>query len=174
MDTGRDLDRRTVLKTTGGLVAGVSMLAEPVMAAHPLGTISVDVMQEALNPDENGVIPVKVMFQSNPSYLSFTEDVFMGVGEAFETAEEGELVHITDEYEDGVANPARVADFGNPHDTLHGKLMHFDNEDIRYPKPDNWDRTLGVGVFPHGVDGYVPDDSWDFDSVRIPPRGRDN
>lgn len=163
------IDRRTALKTTGGLIAGVSILAEPIAAAHPLGTISVDVMQEALNPEENGVIPVKVMFQSNPAYLSPSEDVFIGVGDAFETVEEGELVHITDEYEDGVANPVRVTDFGNPHDTFHGKLMHFDNGDIRYPTPDQWDGTLGVGVFPDGVDDFVPDDSWDIDTVRVTP-----
>lgn len=174
------ISRRSVLISTGGILLGASVVAEPVVAAHPLGTVSVDVMQEALNREQRGIIAVNVMVPRDTisGDVSFATDTFMGVGEAFETLEEGELVSIADEYESGVANPVRVTDFGNPHDfvgsTFNGKLMHFASEDLRYPQPDNWDGTLGLGVFPDGVGDVVPDDRWDTDTVKIPLRGRDN
>lgn len=177
MPTNR-ISRRGVLKTTGGLLAGVAVL--PSSGAAREEGLQITIRQEVLNPEKNGVIPVEVTFPTDtffPSDTFFPTDTFLGVqqagvSEAFTIDEGAEETFVSIDDEAAVANPVHVADFGNPHDDEAGLMMHFRSEEI--VDYELSDVALGLGVFPDGVDDVVSGDQWDTDTVRIPPRGSNN
>lgn len=149
-------DRRTVLKTAGGLFAGATVLAGPGAAQED--ELQLNVQQEAINPEENGVIPAEVSVP--PDLGGFdTSNFLMGVGDAFEIEEE--IVYVAEGFEDGVASPINARSV--PGDEL---ILEFDNEDIRYPKPDSWDGTMGLGLA--APDDYTFEKKlWDTDTVQV-------
>lgn len=129
--------------------------------------VSIDVAD--VDPAGNGPIPVEVRFQSNPSYLSPSEDVVVGLDSAFESAGRDA---VTIAHPDLVATPETVrdletphegvADFENPHE--HGKLMHVSPSDLVLPLEPGM-VTFGVGAFPEGPAG--PSEHWATDTVGL-------
>ncbi|MDS0474901.1 hypothetical protein [Natrinema sp. 1APR25-10V2] len=161
----RHPDRRTVLQTTGGLLAGATVFTG-TSGALPDRPFRIDIRQESLNPNKKGVVPIEVAFPRDTfsGDVSFSEETFVGVHDdndvpeekAFQ--EEGEEVIIAND--EAVATPEKVNDFGNPHDPTRRYVMTFDNEEILYPEGtlDDGLVTLGLGVFSDGT--AVPDVSW--------------
>lgn len=164
------INRRTVLQTTGGLLGGATMLIGPGAAQED--GLQMTVRRERLDPERDDVFAVDVTVPRGTFEgmdVSFRRDTYIGPRRTFVVNEDGS-VQIDPEREEDVANPVRARSVAG-HDGHW--ILHFDNEDIGYPEPDQWDGTLGLGVFLEKND-VVPGDSWDTDSVRIPPRGRDN
>lgn len=120
----RHTNRRTVLKTAGGLLAGTTMLAG-LTTAEP-AELDIDVKQEALNPANNGVIPVEVTVpQELADHSNFPGLVYFGPKSQFHY-DGGQLYGADTE---DVANPVRIRTTGPDRGNF---LMHFRTEDIDF------------------------------------------
>lgn len=149
------------------------MFAGPGAAREEEG-LRLNIRQEALDPEENGVILTNVTIpEDNPLSL---QDIFMGVRQAFlvSETEEGDFVSIWDGFVDGVATPVEVQQIGEPNRWPKEYVVHFATDDIRFPH-DTFEQdevTMGLGVFPDGVDDVISATYWDTDRFeRINERG---
>lgn len=157
-------DHRTVLKTTGGLLAGGTVLAAPVAAQET--SLRITLRRERIDPEREDVITGEVrippeieaelderMERPKPdNFLLGSRPAFR----LFETAA-GTFVDITDEFAGAVASPVRF--YPGPDQWI----VQFANEDIRYPSPDDWDGTMDLGVF-RAVEDRIPVGNWDTDT----------
>lgn len=156
MTTSRRTERRTVLKTTGGLLAGAATFTgsaaaqEEELGPNPL---EVDIRQQVINPRSQGVIPVEAVPTSTwaPGNAWFPGSSATYLGHGNQILVDGEQVIVSDE--EGVANPVRAKEFRD------GRvLMHFRTQDIDFSGAEVEDGALTMeigiinGIFVYGTD----------------------
>ena len=141
--------------------------------------LNVSAVTDRLDPATDDLVTVELALQparrnDGDGWPFEPSAVVLGAAEAFEVRADEGVVAVADGFADGVARPAEVADFENPH--AHGKLMDFRLADLDIPDESVFDGelALGVGVFPHGPTESIPRERWDTTTVRIPPHGHDN
>jgi len=155
-DTNADetVSRRSVLKTTGGLLAGSTALA-----AFGAGTVAADEerVQVELRELNEEYIAVEVYFPDGLfDEVEFPDDLFLGHAESFVIHGDDEAVSLPEETE-GLATPVEM-DFGNPHEASEpfpttsrtaNVELYFRTRDVD-PKPTALDDevALGLGLFP--------------------------
>jgi hypothetical protein len=143
-DTNADetVSRRSVLKTTGGLLAGSTALAGLGAGTAAADEERVQVELRELNEE---YVAVEVYFPDDLfDEVEFPDDLFLGHAEAFVVHEDEEAVSLPEEIE-GLATPVEM-DFGNPHEAT----VYFRTRDVD-PKPtalDDDEVVLGLGLFP--------------------------
>ncbi len=161
------LSRRNVLKTTGGLFAGATVLTGPG-AAESEG-LQVTILREAIVPGGNGQIPVDVVFPDDifsPDDVSFPTDIFLGVEQAFtvDRNEEGEVTGVMlPENGEGLATPVRSRSVAGHEGHW---LFHFRTQDIDFSAvldqgvSDRDEITMGLAI----IDGIA---LFDTDNVFV-------
>ena len=161
-------DRRTVLKTTGGLLAGATLSAGPGAAQG--AELQMDVMQEAINPESKGRIPVEVRITdpSDPECdpLNPEVDIYFGLAERF--IFDGDIV-LPENADKVLATPVRVADFDNPHEVASTYRMFFRTQDVDFSEVSVKNGLVDMGIaIVNGI--YLPG----IDAVRVMPGERIN
>jgi hypothetical protein len=148
-NTAGAVSRRNVLKATGGLLAGSTMLAGLGAGRATAAEESIRVEVRELTEEH---IAVDVRFPDDVfDGVEFPTDVFLGLAEQF-------VIHAE---EDAVSLPEDTAGLANPVDA--GRLdertyrMYFRTEDVDWPEEDE-EVTLGLGVF---TERTIPDYRWD-------------
>jgi hypothetical protein len=159
-DTNADgtVSRRSVLETTGGLIAGATALAG-------LGS-----ERGAATPDRHGplradlrerneeYIAVEVRFPKDTyDEIKPLNDVYLGDADQFLVHDDEDAVSLP-EAPERLATPVEMEHLYSD-EYYHGKLMYFRTGDVDWPKEyDGVEVTLGVGAFPERT---APGDHWD-------------
>jgi hypothetical protein len=152
-DTNADetVSRRSVLKTTGGLIAGSTALAG-LGAGRGAAETEEGLRLEVREMTEE-YVAVEVAFPDDTfDEVEFPDDLFLGHAERFVIHEDGEWVSLPEETE-GLANPVEM-DFENPHQAR----MYFRTEEIDLSGADGEEVLLGLGAFPERT---IPGTEWD-------------
>ena len=152
-DTNADetVSRRSVLKTTGGLIAGSTALAG-LGAGRGAAETEEGLRLEVREMTEE-YIAVEVAFPDDLfDGIEFPDDLFLGHAERFVLHEDGEWVSLP-EATDGLANPveAERLDEGT-------YAMYFRTPDVDLSGAEGEEVTLGLGGFPERT---VPEYYWD-------------
>lgn len=163
----RHTDRRTVLQTTGGLLAGATILAGPSAAQEE--SLQMNIQRERIDPERNTPIPVEVAFPDGvfSDGEFFPDGVFMGVRQGFgiDPRAQGDCVFIERDFRDGdVANPVRAREVRDGHWRLQ-----FATGDIFFPDGvfEEGEASMGLGMFSGGVNDCTPRTKWDTDTVGV-------
>lgn len=160
-------DRRTVLKTTGGLLAGVTTVAGQV-AGDEIKPLNMDVKQEAINPDEEGRISTRVTVpQRIADHADFPGLVYFGHFDKFTS--DGETLFLPERTEGVLATPVRTVEVGGRSGDTFTNDMLYDTGDVDFSGASGETVELGLGFFPSGAPSDKPD--WDTDTVRFEPAG---
>ena len=144
------ISRRSVLETTGGLLAGSTVLAG--LGAGTGAAETEEGLRIEVREMTEEYIAVAVWFPDDTfDDVEFPDDTFLGHAERFVIREDGEWVSLPEDTE-GLANPVEM-DFGNPHEAT----MYFRTRDVDLSEADGEEVMLGLGVFPERT---VPGDQW--------------
>ena len=152
-DTNADetVSRRSVLKTTGGLIAGSTVLAG--LGAGRGAAETEEGLRLEIREMTEEYIAVEVAFPDDLfDEIEFPDDVFLGHAERFVLHEEEDAVSLPDDT-GGLANPAEM-DFENPHEAT----MYFRTEEVDLSAADGEEVTLGLGLFEERT---IPKHIWD-------------
>jgi hypothetical protein len=152
-DTNADetVSRRSVLKTTGGLIAGSTALAG-LGAGRGAAETEEGLRLEVREMTEE-YIAVEVAFPDDLfDGIEFPDDLFLGHAERFVLHEDGEWVSLPEGTE-CLANPveAERLDEGT-------YAMYFRTPDVDLSEAEGEEVTLGLGGFPERT---VPEHYWD-------------
>jgi hypothetical protein len=150
-DTNDAVSRRSVLKTTGGLVAGSTLLAGLGAGRGAAET------EEGLRLDVREMteeyIAVEVWLPDDTiDEAEFPDDLFLGHADRFVIHEDEEAVSLPEDL-DGLANPVEM-DFENPNEVS----MYFRTGEVDLSEASGEEVVLGLGVFRERT---IPDYEWD-------------
>lgn len=144
------VSRRTVLKASAFLGAG--LFAEPVAAQDEL---VLDIQQEAINPDEEGRIPVRVKGYPKPDDWTLS-DVWFGHVDQFVTEKGAEFVALPEEPDGVLAQPvSSTKGLPIPKDLIE---MEFRTQDIVFSDVSGDEVEMGLGIF---TDRTAPNPTFD-------------
>lgn len=159
-DTSADdaVSRRSVLKTTGGLIAGSTALAG---LGSERGAATPDrhgPMRAELRERNEEYVAVEVWFpQDTYDEIEPLNDVYLGDADQFVVHAEEDAVSLPEKAE-RMATPVEM-DHLDSDESYHGKLMYFRTGDVDWPNEyDGVEVTLGIGAFPERI---VPENQWD-------------
>jgi len=142
-DTNADetVSRRSVLKTTGGLLAGSTALAGLGAGTAAADEERVQVELRELNEE---YIAVEVYFPDGLfDEVEFPDDLFLGHADRFVIHEEEDMVSLPEEREE-IVNPVEVKRFDEG-----ACRMYFANDGDPFGLLENPEEvTLGLGFFP--------------------------
>lgn len=148
------VSRRSVLKTTAGLIAGSTALAG-LGAGRGAAETEEGLQAEVREMNEEYItVEVKVPGQDPFDEVAFPDDLFLGHAERFVLHEDGEWVSLPEDTE-GLANPVELEKRG----ALGGWHIHayFRTADVDLSAAEGEEVMLGVGLFPERT---VTGDHW--------------
>ncbi|WP_152043245.1 hypothetical protein [Salinigranum salinum] len=151
-DTNADepVSRRSVLKTTGGLLAGSTVLAG-FGAGRGAAETEEGLRIEVREMSEEYIV-VDLQLPSTFDEVDFPDDVFLGHAERFVIHEDEETVSLPEDAE-GLAIPVEM-DFGTPHEAR----AYFRTGEVDLSESSGGAVRLGLGLFGERT---VPDEQWD-------------
>lgn len=153
------VSRRTALKLGGGLL-GTTLLAGP--AGARTDDLVLDLRQEAINPDEQGRIPVRIRGYPMPD--SWTpDDVYFGHAEQFTVQESEGVVFLPENPTEVLAQPVEDELLPTPDSWIK---LHFRAQDIDFSAVSGADASMGLGLYP-APDSWTPASRFDSDSARF-------
>ncbi len=161
------LSRRSILKTTGGVLAGASLFAGSGGAQEQVPSLQMTIRRDRTSPaPEVGGLLAEVAVPSDdffPTDVFFAQDTFLAVRDAYRVI--GPLVTL--EEKGWAANPEDVE-----HISANRLRFEFSPDDIFFPD-DVFEKgrvTMALGVFPGKSAAEIPSTEeryWDTDSVRF-------
>jgi hypothetical protein len=152
-DTNADdaVSRRSVLQTTGGLLAGGTALAG--LGAGTGAAETGEGLRLEVREMTEEYVAVEVWFPNDVfDEVEFPTDIFLGHAERFVLHEEEGAVSLPEDVE-VLATPVEM-DFGNPHDVV----MYFRTEQVDLSAADGEEVVLGLGAFSERT---IPKRRWD-------------
>ena len=145
------VSRRSVLKTTAGLVAGSTALAG-YGAGRGAAETEESLQAEVREMNEEYIVVEAWFPQDVFDDAEFPDDVFLGHTEQFVIHEDGEWVSLPEETE-GLANPVET----DPMDPTASR-MYFRTGRVDLSGAEGEEVTLGLGAF---TERTVPEYYWD-------------
>lgn len=159
-DTNADetVSRRSVLKTTGGLVVGSTVLAG---LGAERGAATADrhgPLRAELRERNEEYIAVEVWFPHDTfDEITPLNDVYLGDSVQFVVHDDEDAVSLPEEAEQ-LATPVEMEHLDSD-EYYHGKLVYFRTGDVDWPTAyDGMEVTLALGAFPERT---IPDTEWD-------------
>lgn len=146
------VSRRNVLKATGGLLAGATLLAGQGTA------LAVESLRFEVEEVTEEYIAVAVRFSEeildgDGWPFDLTDEILLGHAERFVIHEDEDAVSLPENPEEVLANPAEVERLDE--ETYR---MYFRTRDIHWPKEyEGGEVELGLGVFSERT---VPQEQW--------------
>jgi hypothetical protein len=156
------VSRRNVLKATGGLLAGATMLAGQgtAVAAETEEGLRFEVQEMTAEYVAGRVRMSEELYERVNERGALAERVFLGLADQFVVHEGADAVSLPEDHEAVLATPVEM-DFENPREVT----MYFRTRDIDWPENnDDEGVTLGLGVFPERT---IPDTDWDTGTVAV-------
>ena len=155
-DADETVSRRSVLKTTGGLIAGSTALAG-LGAGRGAAETEEGLRLEVREMTEE-YIAVEVAFPDDLfDEIEFPDDLFLGHAERFVIHEDGEWVSLPEET-DVLAEPVHFERVNERGERPKRYLMYFRTPDVDLSEAEGEEVVLGLGAFRERT---IPGTEWD-------------